>query len=126
MKNNSLEIFNFFGDFSFEDLIEYKQKVKDFEKYCVSIYDHWLDENEYQNKLYTYHQVIDEDISLEEYIKYEKKYLMFFTIIYEYSKIYTFDNDFDIIKKISLISSKVKLKEILSDCLKEKRLRNCA
>ncbi|MCP3660274.1 MAG: hypothetical protein GY830_08195 [Bacteroidetes bacterium] len=116
--------FEFFGDFIFEDFIENKIANKEFKKFCITIYDHWLSEEEFQNNLITYWDVLNGEYKFSEYLNYENKYINLFNNLFNKFKIFTFDDDFDIIPKLNLIKSKPELKEILQDCLREKMFYN--
>ncbi|MCP3658951.1 MAG: hypothetical protein GY830_00970 [Bacteroidetes bacterium] len=121
---NNKNLFDFFGDFILEDVIENKINNNEFKKYCITIYDHWLNEFEAQEFILSYCEILDGDYKLDEYIEYENKYFSFFNRIFQSSEIFTFDYDYDLTKEVNLIKSKKKLGEILQDCLREKRFYN--
>ncbi|MCP3660277.1 MAG: hypothetical protein GY830_08210 [Bacteroidetes bacterium] len=121
---NIIKEFDFFGDFVYEDLLEDKISNIEFKRFFITIYDHWLSEEEFRNSLITYWDILDGTYKLSEYLNYENKYINMFNEIFHKFSIFTFDNDFDIIPKLNLIKSKSELKEILQDSLREKRIYN--
>ncbi len=117
------EILNCFKFIGLKNLKNY-EKLCDFEEYSISIYDNWLNEDDYSKNLHSYYQILNGEFNLEDYLIYEKKYIDFFDILFSNMIVYTFDNDYDFTKNLTKITSRNKLKEMICICLREKRAYN--
>ncbi|MCP3658869.1 MAG: hypothetical protein GY830_00535 [Bacteroidetes bacterium] len=124
MKKKNSDKFDFFGEIKIDQLREYEKKRKNFEKYYITIYDHWLNEEEASGAFLSYCQVGDDGFTMKNYKEYQDKYFKLFDMFFNSSEIYSFNDDFNSNKEIFRISSKTELENILSESLKEIHMVN--
>ncbi|MCP3658952.1 MAG: hypothetical protein GY830_00975 [Bacteroidetes bacterium] len=117
------EILNCFKFIGLKNLKDY-EKLSDYKEYSISIYDSWLNEDDYSKNLHSYYQILNGEFNLKDYLIYEKKYIEFFDILFSNMTVYTFDNDYDFTKNLTKVTSRNKLKEMICICLREKRAYN--